>query len=61
VKRGLIAAEKERMSKARHEELLREIRSSRTVTVYRENVDALVTPSQKAIPQAAAADTKPAR
>ena len=61
VKRGLIAAEKERMSKARHEELLREIRSSRTVTVYRENVDALVTPSQSAMPQAAAADTKPAR
>jgi peptidyl-prolyl cis-trans isomerase C len=44
VKQAIINAERERIKKSRQEDLLREIRSSSTVTVYRNNVEALVVP-----------------
>ncbi len=44
VKESIIAAEKERLFKERHEALVRQIRSSSTVTVYRKNLEALVVP-----------------
>lgn len=40
----IVKAERERIAKARHEDLVREIRSSSTVTIYRNNLDALVVP-----------------
>lgn len=67
VKKGLVAAEKELIAKKRHEDLIREIRSSKTVTVYRDNVDKLVTPlpdmAKAAAAEAAASEAKdkPAR
>jgi peptidyl-prolyl cis-trans isomerase C len=44
MKESIIAAEKQRLFKERHEALVRQIRSSSTVTVYRKNLDALVVP-----------------
>jgi peptidyl-prolyl cis-trans isomerase C len=44
VKKNIIASEKERIVKERMDGLLREIRSSPTTTLYKENVDALVLP-----------------
>jgi peptidyl-prolyl cis-trans isomerase C len=47
MKESIIAAEKERLFKERHEALVRQIRSSSTVTVYRKNVEALVVPMDR--------------
>lgn len=49
VKQSIINAERERIAKSRHEDLLRQIRSSPTVTVYRNNVEALVVPVDKTL------------
>ena len=62
VKKDLIAAERERLAKKRHEDLLAEIRGSQTVTVHRANVEALVTPiDQATLDKAAAAEAQPKR
>ena len=60
VKKDIIGAEKDRLSKKRHEDLLQEVRGSKTVTVHRSNVEALVTPMDGVLPNAAAAVTPPA-
>ena len=44
VKKGLIEAERERMNKARLEEMVKAVRESKTVMVYPDNVDKLVVP-----------------
>jgi peptidyl-prolyl cis-trans isomerase C len=60
VKDSIIKAEKERVAKERHEDLLRQIRSSKTVTVHRNNVEALVVPTQDALDKAAKAKSRDA-
>ncbi len=44
VKEAIVAQERERLAKKRREDLVREIRSSPTVTVHNKNVEALVIP-----------------
>jgi len=61
VKKGIIAAEKDRMAKKRIEDVVNEIRASKTVTVYRDNLEALVTPLGDVLPKAAAASAEPAK
>jgi peptidyl-prolyl cis-trans isomerase C len=56
VKRGIIAVERDRIAKKRHEDVLGTIRGSSTVTVHRANVDALVVPIDDVLSRAAAAD-----
>jgi parvulin-like peptidyl-prolyl isomerase len=51
--------ERERIAKRRHEDLVREIRSTSTVTVYRNNVEALVVPVDTA-PKAKDSQAAPA-
>ena len=57
MKENIIAAEKQRLFKERHEALLREIRSSSTVTVYRKNLEALAVPLDRTPKKSAS--TKP--
>ena len=61
VKKDIIAAQKEVLSKKRHEDLLQEIRGSKTVTVHRSNVEALVTPMDGVLSNATPAATPPSR
>lgn len=56
VRKSLITAELERLSKKRHEDALQEIRGSRTVTLHLDNIRAMVTPLGDVLPKAAAAD-----
>lgn len=57
VKRGIIAEQKELLSKRRIEEVITQIRSSRTATVYNEVLDKLVAPADDAIAKALAAES----
>ena len=62
VKHSIVAAELDRLAKKRNEELIAQIRSSPTATIYRDKVEALVTPVGDILPKAsakAAADAKP--
>ena len=54
VRRGLIASERERMLKKAREEALVALRSSATVVVHRDKVDALVVPVDDALKRASA-------
>lgn len=56
VRKSIVAAELERLSKKRHEDALQEIRGSRSVVVHRDSIQALVTPLGDILPKAAAAD-----
>lgn len=59
-KESIVNAEKERIAKKRHEDLVREIRDSKTVVVHRNNVEALVGTSTDASATASAAEAKKA-
>lgn len=58
VKTQLIAAEREALWKKRRDDVGREIRSSSTVVIHKDNVEALVVPADNAI---SSANTAPAR
>lgn len=53
VAKGIIEAEQERLKKQRTEDLIREVRSSPSVVVHRENVEKLVVPVDPAMVQRA--------
>jgi len=57
-KKSIVAAEKARLEHDRREELVRSIRSSKTVVVDTKNVDALVIPAEQALSAAQAAAEK---
>jgi parvulin-like peptidyl-prolyl isomerase len=59
VKKSIIAGEKERLAKKRQEDLITQVRSSSTATIYRDKVEALVTPLGDMLPKAAAEPAKP--
>lgn len=62
VKKDIIAAEKARLAKKRIEDAVTEVRSSSTVVVHRDKIEALVTPLGDLLPKAAAAEpAKPTR
>ena len=54
VKRNLIAEQRELLSKKRSEEVITQIRSSSTVTVHLDKLDALVIPADQALSKAGA-------
>jgi peptidyl-prolyl cis-trans isomerase C len=54
VKKALIAEEKEKLAKTRNEEIITKIRSSSTVTVHLDKLDALVVPADQALSKASA-------
>lgn len=56
VKKGIIGQEKERLAKQRTEDLVTQIRSSSTVTVHLDKLDALVTSADEVLSKAAAAE-----
>jgi len=56
VKKSLIGDEKERLAKKQREEVVTQIRSSKTVTVHLDKLDALVNPVDDVLSKAAAAD-----
>ena len=60
VKKSIINGEKDRMAKKRLDDAVTEIRSSSTATIYRDKVEALVTPMGDILPKAAAAATSEA-
>ena len=56
VKKGLIAEEKDRLSKKRADEAITQIRSSSTVIVHLDKLDAMVVPLDDVLSKAAAAE-----
>jgi len=54
VKRGIIAEQRELLSKKRSDEVITQIRSSSTVTVHVDKLEALVIPADQALSKAAA-------
>ena len=56
VKRELIAQEKERLQKKRTEEIVTQVRSSSTVTVHLDKLEALTTPADEILKKANAAE-----
>ena len=55
VKKGIINGERDRLAKKRLDDAVNEIRSSKTVVVHRDKLQALVTPLADVLPKAAAA------
>ena len=54
VKQNLMRQEKERLAKKRHEEALLQVRSTSTVTVHLDKLDALTEPVDEVLAKAAA-------
>jgi hypothetical protein len=57
-KKVIVAGEQARLERERREELVRSIRSSKTVVVDTKNVEALVIPVEKSLSSAQAAPAK---
>ncbi len=61
VKRSIIRAEKERLSKKRLEDVVKEIHDSKTVVIHKDNVEALVVSTKGVFPPDYVAPAKPAK